>query len=74
VTRPTKFAPGFRARAIDLYRFSEGWGRYRRLTSEVGADEAGVDTDMDGILRGSLMGPQDEPSPRIGARRRLVRQ
>jgi hypothetical protein len=43
-----------------LYRFSEGWGRYRRLTSEVGADEAGVDTDMDGILRGSLMGPQGE--------------
>ncbi len=54
MTRPSKFAPDFRARAIDLYRFSEGWGRYRRLTSEVGADEAGVDTDMDGILRRSL--------------------
>jgi hypothetical protein len=24
VTRPTKFAPDFRARAIHLYRFSEG--------------------------------------------------
>ena len=40
MTRPSKFAPEFKARAIDLYRSSEG-----RTIADVAARELGIGTE-----------------------------